>query len=135
MIFIKLYTDGFDESMLTQLVADHTQNIFEGYQSARVVISKDGSPFEIPQDIIRYADNEIIVYAFEEWINEGFYTVGIRATSSSGLRRSRDIINKLRVHPAYGGRDLLTKLIGQRSDEPACIPCTKKKIERLRGGK
>lgn len=140
MIFIKLDIDAFGEDpiigysqFVDKLIKAHTQDVFEAYQQAVVVIEyPDKKQVQLDDEISRYADDELSFYSFEEKIDPSYFYIAINGRTPKGLNRVNHILLDIRRHDAYRGRVMDYRIAGVISDEPQCMPCLKKKLERMK---
>lgn len=137
MIFIKLepIAFGVDPIMgysrfVDELITKHTQNIFEAYQQAVLVMEyPDKTQSQLDDEVSRYADDELSLYSFEEKIDPDYFYIGLSSRNEKGVSRVSYILRDICAHEGYRGRVFDYRIAGVVSDEPQCIPCRKKKLE------
>ncbi len=137
MIFYRLRADkmGDDPAMaytsyLDTLIEQHTDNVFEGFMPCEIVLRKDNQDFKLDDEIIRYADTNVVVYAIEEKIDSDYYYIAMQFTNSKGHSQVVQMMQDIESHHAFDSRIRDLRLIGVISDEPQCIPCAKRRAER-----
>lgn len=137
MIFIKLEPIAFGvdpimgySQFVDGLITKHTQNVFEAYQQALLVMEyPDKTQVQLEDEVSRYADDELSLYSFEEKIDPRYFYIGLNSRNEKGAFRVSDILSDIRAHEGYRGRVFDYRIAGVISDEPQCMPCLKKKLE------
>lgn len=138
MIFVKLAPESFGEDpimgysqFIDDLIHTHTQAVFEAYQQALLHIEyPDKEIVKLDDEISRYADDELSFYSFEEKIDPDYFYIGLNGRTEKGMERINEILLDVRRHPGFRGRVFGYRIAAIISDEPQCIPCRKKKLDK-----
>lgn len=137
MIFYRLSADkmGDDPAMvytsyLDKLIEQYTDNVYEAFMPCEVVLRQNEQDFKLDDEIMRYADTNVVVYAIEEKIIPDYYYIGMQFVNSEGHQQIVNMMRDIESHPAFDARVRGLRLVGVISDEPQCIPCAKRRAER-----
>lgn len=137
MLFYRLRTDKMGDepdvaysSYLDSLIGQYTDNVFEAYMPCRVVLRQGDADFELDDEIIRYADTNVVVYAIEEKVDPDYLYIAMKFSSEEGHKQVLRMMINIESHPAFDSRVRDLRFVGVISDEPQCIPCAKRRKER-----
>ncbi len=137
MIFYRLRADKMGDepdvaytSYLDGLMAAYTDNVYEAFMPCEIVLRQGGTDFKLDDEIIRYADTNVVVYAIEEKVDPDYYYIAMKFSNEKGHGQIVQMMRNIESHPAFDSRVRDLRLVGVISDEPHCIPCAKRRKER-----
>ena len=137
MIFFKLSQDAFGDEpersfgiFVDQLIATHTDNVNDGFTQVNVMLRQGVEDFKLNDEITRYADSNIVLYALEEKIDPDYFYIALQYRAMPGHAQMLSIIRDIEAHPSFVECDKTLRFIGVISDVSQCVPCTKKKMEQ-----
>lgn len=137
MIFVRLFQEAMGEdpvvahsNLISDLLDKHTESNVSTFEEVHCVVRyPNGSTKHLDDSITRYADDNIVLYNYEEKIDPEHFILSIQGKTVDGHKQMQHILDDIRRHPAYRGRITEMVLVGIKNDQPQCIPCMKKRIK------